>query len=268
MSEKTPKKKVGRPRKQSAGDSESEAGRSNNWTVVAYPESLPEGWEALIEEYHIQWACSPLHSFDKDPNSDDKKAHYHIALKFDTMKSFDQVRLITQKLNAPIPKRVMSMKGLVRYFCHLDNPDKHQYPLEEIRTFGGFDVDDIMKPTATEQYQIVMDILDYIEDKNICEIQQLVIAARRDDKEDWVRTLMYTSERFVNSYLRSKRHAMPKHQQEPIQHTDDDILAEIKAKLKKPEQGPVERGAMPRFFCTPIKKSGVDLLKMPHLRFF
>lgn len=234
MGSENPKKQRGRPRKQQAPEDEGD-GRSSNWTVVCYPESLPEGWESSIEEYHIEWCRSPLHEFDLNATGEDKKPHYHLVLKFGTLKSFDQVKQITDKIHAPIPKRIMNMRSMVRYLCHLDNPDKHQYPLEQIKSYGGFDVDDILKATATERFQIIKDMIQYCEDHDVNEIRTLILHAIHEDKEEWHRCLCDSSERIMSAYLRSKRHTMPKQQQEPIQHCDNDMLAEIKAKLKKPE---------------------------------
>ena len=58
------------------------------------------------------------------PDGQKKKPHYHVIFKFSSNKSFEQVKSITDQFNAPIPQKVDSMKGAVRYFIHADDPTK------------------------------------------------------------------------------------------------------------------------------------------------
>lgn len=42
--------------------------KSRTWGMVVYPESAPENWQELLSETFMQFAVSPLH--DKDTNPD------------------------------------------------------------------------------------------------------------------------------------------------------------------------------------------------------
>ena len=79
--------------------------RARTWTFVAYPESAPENWRDILDGYHIPWVESPLHDKDVNPDGTVKKAHRHVILLFDGKKSFEQVKDITDALNAPIPQK-------------------------------------------------------------------------------------------------------------------------------------------------------------------
>ena len=99
--------------------------RAKDWTFVAYPESLPENWMQIMQErFEVSKAIiSPLH--DKDKNEDlertDKKPHYHVILRYGSMKSFSQICEITDALNQPVPQKVRNIEGAVRYLVHIDN---------------------------------------------------------------------------------------------------------------------------------------------------
>lgn len=130
----------------------SSATRTRNWSLIVYPDSAPANWKEIINSWHIAWAHSPLH--DKDINDtseseEEKKAHWHVVLLFDSVKSFDQVRELTSVLNCPIPKQVNSLVGAVRYFLHLDDPNKYQYSRDEIGSYGNIDIDELLKPSQS-----------------------------------------------------------------------------------------------------------------------
>ena len=101
--------------------------RARTWTFILYPESAPENWRYILDGYHIPWVESPLHDKDVNPDGTVKKAHRHIILLFDGKKSFEQVKDITDALNAPIPQKTANTKGLVRYLIHMDNPEKQAF---------------------------------------------------------------------------------------------------------------------------------------------
>lgn len=42
---------------------------------------------------------------------------------FPSVKSYEQILEITNKLNTPPPQKAMSAKGVVRYMIHMDNPE-------------------------------------------------------------------------------------------------------------------------------------------------
>ena len=89
--------------------------RARTWTFILYPESAPENWRDILDGYHIPWVESPLHDNDVNPDGTAKKAHRHVILLFDGKKSFEQVKDITDALNAPTPQKTANTKGLVRY---------------------------------------------------------------------------------------------------------------------------------------------------------
>lgn len=189
--------------KETSGNKET---RTKTWTIVLYPESCPNNWRELLDNYHIEWVESPLHENDNNPTGELKKAHWHILLAFGTLKSYEQVKEITDSLNGPIPQKCHNAKALVRYMAHLDNPDKTQYKITDIVAHGGVDLAELLKPSSSERYTIISDMLLYIRTNKIVEFQDIMDYAIENEFERWFPLLCDNSAYIVGQYIRSQRH--------------------------------------------------------------
>lgn len=108
--------------------------RSSKWVGILYEESLPKNWLQVLEQQ--QYALSPWHDKDLDDDGKIKKKHRHIFLQFPSLKSFSQVKEIFDELNQPHPQICQNPVGAIRYFCHLDNPEKAQYAIADCVDHG------------------------------------------------------------------------------------------------------------------------------------
>lgn len=180
--------------------------RTRNWSVVVYPESLPDNWIDIIDDLHIEWICSPLHDKDINATGEVKKAHYHLLLMFGGVKSYEQVLEVITPLNCPIPQRCHNAKSMVRYMVHMDNPDKAQYKLSDIRSFGGVDIFEMLRPSSSERYDIVRDMINFIKDNGISEYQDLVDYALECQFDDWWPLLCDNCSFVIQQYIKSVRH--------------------------------------------------------------
>ncbi|UXC70125.1 replication protein (plasmid) [Limosilactobacillus vaginalis] len=181
--------------------------RSRNWVVIVYPESAPNDWREILDNMHIQWIESPLHDKDVNPDGTVKKSHWHVVLAFGSKKSYKQVKEITDKLNSPIPQKVHNMKGQVRYLVHLDNPEKYQYPVEQVIAHGGIDVDKYFKATSGQKYDMIGEMIDYVRENNIVEMKDLIDYARVNRFDDWFPLLCDNSLIIMDAYIRSNRNS-------------------------------------------------------------
>ena len=66
------------------------AGRSRNWATVVYPESTPSDWQQVLADTHAYAMVSPLHDRDQNPDGTPKKAHWHVLVQFDVVKTQEQ----------------------------------------------------------------------------------------------------------------------------------------------------------------------------------
>lgn len=176
------------------------------WSAVVYPESAPEGWRDILDDLHIEWVEGPLHDRDVDGNGEVKKPHWHILFLFEGPKSFEQVRAITDELHAPIPQRCHSARGAVRYMAHLDSPHKAQYNPSDIIGHGGADVADLLRPTASQRYELIAEMMQWIVAEDITEMEDVLVYAAQNRKEDWWPLLCDSCAYVVGAMLKSRRH--------------------------------------------------------------
>lgn len=181
-------------------------GRQRNWVFIVYPDSAPADWRNILDDLLIEWVESPLH--DKDLNADGlpKKAHWHVLLLFSGNKSYQQVVDITSSVNGTIPKPCISVKGQIRYFAHLDNPEKAQYSFSDIVGHQGADVQSYLKPTTAMRYACIRDMMSYINDNEITEYWQFVDYASRERFDDWFPLLCDSCSYVIGNYIKSRRH--------------------------------------------------------------
>ena len=149
--------------------------RKRDWTVCVYPDSAPENWIEILQKKRLCFCVSPLHDSDINGDDTEKKPHWHLYLKYSGVQSFESVCEDIKELNTVIPQPVRNPVAMVRYFVHLDNPDKHQYNTEDIICCGGFDrlVEEAFKLGITDANAIMSDIQDWILENQITEYEDL-----------------------------------------------------------------------------------------------
>lgn len=89
---------------------------------------------------------------------------------------FNKVKKVWMCSNA-----VRNMRSLLRYFKHLDNPEKHQYS-DSIQSFGGFEVEDRIY-SQTDSYFILDQIFDFIEEQHLYSYWKLLKYCRKNNRE-------------------------------------------------------------------------------------
>lgn len=180
--------------------------RTRNWTFVLYEDSAPDNWRELLDKQFLEWVESPWHDKDINADGEPKKKHKHILLMFGGVKSYEQVKEITDLLHAPIPQRCHNAKAMVRYMAHLDNPEKAQYNVSEIIPHGGVDLAELLRPSSSERYTIIKEMIDYVRSAAITEFQDLMDYAAAEHFDDWFPLLCDSCAFVVGQYIKSQRH--------------------------------------------------------------
>lgn len=180
--------------------------RTRTWAIVVYPDSAPENWRQYLDDLHIEWVESPLHEYDTNASGELKKPHWHVLLMFSGVKSYEQVLSVIQPLFCPIPQRCHNVKSMVRYMAHLDNPEKFQYPVSGIVSHGGVDVSDLLRPSSSERYSLIRDMVAFVKDNGITEFQDLMDYASMEHFDDWFPLLCDNSAYVVGNYIKSQRY--------------------------------------------------------------
>jgi len=180
--------------------------RARAWTFIVYPESAPENWRDVLDGFHLQWACSPLHDRDVNATGEPKKAHWHILLSFGGKKGYGQIWSISEAINGTRPQVCQDQKALIRYFSHRDNPEKAQYKSSDIEARGGFDLEEYLKPTASECMAMQDEMVEWCLKYNVTEFHVLKIYAIRE-RPDWSAELSRSCFQ-ITQYLKSRRHGV------------------------------------------------------------
>lgn len=174
--------------------------RTRNWAFVVYPDSAPENWREYLRSLRVQGFISPLHQ-DMNPDDTEKKPHYHVFLMFDGVKTFEQVKEITDMLNAPHPQYVQSKSGYARYLCHMDNPEKKQYDPADVICLGGTDYVETVA-TAADLDRTITEMEEFCDEQGIFSYAALSRYARKN-RPDWTRALRYRCTTHMKAYLQS-----------------------------------------------------------------
>lgn len=178
--------------------------KNRHWTFLVYPESAPNNWKELLQETGCQIAISPLHDKDENPDKELKKPHYHILICFPGPTTFKKVNSLCSQLNSPIPKRVLSIIGIYRYFTHLDNPEKYQYNEEDIVVLNGFDIKEYNGLTASQTLVIKKALQKLIIEKHLTEYSDFMDYIIENLGNDFYQVASNNT-LFFDRYLSSRR---------------------------------------------------------------
>lgn len=134
--------------------------RGTYWTFLIFEDNIEKNprWLYRLLDTHLRFVVSPYHDHDlwtiedkdKHPEREDiipgkpKKAHYHVMVQYDDNTTFKNVKSLTEELGLPIPFRVQSPRGLLRYFYHIDNQEKYQYDINDIKYYNGAQPEDYL----------------------------------------------------------------------------------------------------------------------------
>lgn len=190
--------------------------RTRNWTLILYPDDLPEDWRNMIDELHFKWVESPLHNQDFNADGTPKKEHHHILVMFDNVKTLEQVQNMFAELfgtsetgtiiGVATPQQVSDRCALVRYMAHMDNPSKAQYDVADIIGHNGADIAELLKYSATETREMIVAMERYIRDNNIVELSAFSFAIQ-DTHPDWHLYLTTKNTHYFDAFIRSFRNS-------------------------------------------------------------
>ncbi len=179
----------------------SDDARVRLWATVVYPESAPENWKNTLRDLFIPCYISPLH--DKDVNADKtpKKPHYHVLMIFEGKKSRKQIADITAKFGGVGQEDVKSKRGYARYLCHLDNPEKAQYSIDDVTALGGLDYEQDIG-IVINRYKVINEMREFVGANNITYFSDLIDYAAENEPQ-WYRVLCDNGAYIMKEYIKS-----------------------------------------------------------------
>lgn len=183
--------------------------KARNVTAVVYQEDLPS-YGALLEHLdglHIPCAVSPLHDADTYTEGDikrwvtrntdketgkvdesalahgmpevgqHKKPHYHVLLRYPGPVDAQRCTKDFEGLVDIRPQawqKVGNVDSMLRYFAHLDSPEKTRYNALDIKGFGGIDLSALLRTSKVSNISVLLDVMDYMIAHKIRHYNQLV----------------------------------------------------------------------------------------------
>lgn len=181
-------------------------GRTRNYATVIYPESAPENWEQLLTEEKVQALASPLHADDTNADGEPKKPHRHIILRFSAVKTEEQAKEVFDKIGGVGCEKVKDLRQYARYLCHLDNPEKAQYAIGEVKTFGGIDYYELIM-SAADETAILREITAFVSENHVTNFAEFMAWAS-ENKPDWFRLSARGATYYVSQLIRAERHRL------------------------------------------------------------
>ena len=178
--------------------------RTRNWSCIVYPESAPENWKSILQECFVPAFISPLHDKDINPEAEAdecKKPHYHIVIMFDGPKTSEQAQEIFTKIGGVGCLRVQSIRGMARYLCHLDNPEKYQYSPDDITQLCGADWYDVTNLPIDDD-KAVAEMMDFIDSQSITSFSKF-FRWIRNNRPEWFRVIRKGSAYLIKEYIKS-----------------------------------------------------------------
>lgn len=180
--------------------------RAKNYALVVYPDDMPENWLDIMREDMFDMVISPFHDKDKNPTGEAKKAHYHILVSAGTSWiTMNKLAEWGRKLKGIAkPQKCSNPKGMVRYFTHMDNPEKYKYNKSEIQVIGQYDIEPFFKATTGEERAIRREIMQFIVDNDIREFADLAeyCLLYNEVWDDYLAKSTY----YIKEYVASRRY--------------------------------------------------------------
>lgn len=196
--------------------------RSLYFATVVYPDSAPENWKSLLDDFHVSSFISPFHDSDVNATGEPKKPHYHVMLLFDSLKTEEQAKEVFSVIGGVGCEFVKSLRAYARYLCHLDNPDKVQYSKENVIALGGADyLDAIGSPS--DKYLALEQMGDFCDKYNVVSFYALCRYAAKK-RPDWHKILCDSGAVYVREMLRSRQWSIENGQLEIIDPETGEIL--------------------------------------------
>lgn len=174
------------------------------FTFLVAEESQPDGWRETLKRTHGDYLISPLHEADSENNF----RHFHVLYKHPAPITLDCAKNTIPEhipINGYI-EPVSAPRNLQRYFLHLDDLDKQQFPgvpFDLLDVINNFPVDlsrDFSKAQLQEQKRKIFSV---IADNCIYEYSDLLDLLLLNDLD----LFDYASNHTIlfNTYLTSKR---------------------------------------------------------------
>lgn len=186
--------------------------RTKGWSFILYPDSeyYNEDWLEDLERTCLPYATI-LH--DEDYYTEDKKGHYigeikkkhyHVAFWFGSSVRFTQAVEIMEMCGGCRLEPVVNKSGFIQYLTHKNNPEKHQYEVEQVKYGGGLDFNKYYYDIESGLDEVIEKVRDFLKLNDIWTSNQFIDYASKYNKE-WFTLYIHKDKlrKFVDNYCKS-----------------------------------------------------------------
>lgn len=179
--------------------------KSRTWTWVVYEDEKDQVDSWLGDNPDIAWAMSPKHENDVNPDGEKKKPHWHLLVSFNGPTTLNVAQAISKELGLPNPQICRNTRGMVRYFLHLDNPEKAKYDRTLITSGGGFDFESYLALSQSEkeleERAFIRSLLARIQELGITDFGDVVdlVMCEYEEHYKYLRSSSYLLKQYVYS---------------------------------------------------------------------
>ena len=95
-----------------------------------------------------------------------KKPHVHLLLKGPSQQNaewWSDLFAGLMEIRPTMWEKCLSVPGLMRYFAHLDDPDKYQYGIFGVQGFGGIDLSPLVKTDEIRKTELHGEVLAFLQ---------------------------------------------------------------------------------------------------------
>lgn len=161
--------------------------RYRDFATVVYEDSAPEDWYERLQATHLP--CFVVeHNKDTNPDGTLKKAHNHVMVMYDSVHSLDQAKELFSSIGGVGCEVVQTKRGMARYLCHLDNPEKHQYDIEDVYELGGADYLDVIT-NESDNFATFQELVYYVKENGVEDVTSLFDMLLEEDSKAWLHFL-------------------------------------------------------------------------------
>ncbi len=179
--------------------------RTRNYSSIIYPESAPKNWIEILEGYHVEAIISPLHQYDvNEETGEKKKEHYHLIILFEGCRKIEDAKQIFDSIGGVGVEPIKNIRSYCRYLCHLDCEEtkKFRYDIKDVICLSGADYN-AMITRSKDKYTAIGEMIEFCMSTNTVSYAKLLLYAQKN-RRDWFERLCDGATPVLLSFLRSR----------------------------------------------------------------
>lgn len=182
--------------------------KSRGWLTEIYEESAKENWREILSYLGQQCVISPIHDKDVTVTGEPKKAHTHVLLMWDGPTTYQQAKKVVDLIGSVGCLKCATIRGSIRYFCHLDNPEKYQYSVDDLEQIGGIDIEAFLMSESDEDVELYA-MYNFIDQEEIISYREFVLWCGRNN-ETWFKMINRKYRENIFKFIRSLQYDIDK----------------------------------------------------------